>query len=61
MSKNKTKDNIEDPFRNKKVGINFLHPHYDMEKELSVPDGHIIVDREDWVGVVEYILKQKKH
>jgi len=36
---------------------NFLHSHPMMQKDLGAPDGHIIVDRKDWLQamrIVEY-------
>lgn len=34
------------------VGYNFLHNHPGMEKQLSLPDDHVVVDRKDWEAVV---------
>ncbi len=31
--------------------VGFLHRHPDMEARRNVPDGHVIVDKEDWEKV----------
>lgn len=41
----------------KKVGYNYLHNHREMEKQLNLPNDHVIVDRKDWEEVVNFFNK----
>jgi hypothetical protein len=37
-----------------RVGYDYLHNHTGMEKQLKVPQDHVIVDRQDWEEVVRF-------
>ena len=44
--------------KNKKhVGYNYLHRHPYMEQTLNVDVDHVIIDKNEWIEVVEYFRK----
>lgn len=44
----------------KQIGINYLHNHPHLEKTLNIDEDHVIVDRNEWKQVIDYILSDKE-
>ena len=40
--------------KKKIIGHNFLHRHLGMERSYNVPEGHVIVDEDEWKDVVNF-------
>jgi len=40
-------------------GVNFLEPHNELQRLARLPEGHIIVDLEDWQKVVIFLSDSK--
>ena len=38
----------------------FLHHHPKMEAQLGVPDGHVIVDRKDWIKALDAVQDESR-
>lgn len=47
------------PMGGKTPGFNFLHTHPNMERQLNIPEGHVIVDEKDLREVLEKLNDSK--
>lgn len=43
--------------KTKIVGMNFLNNHPKTERLLNVPEDHVIVDRSEWIEIIEFFEK----